>query len=800
VSGRPARPLAVAAEGALGLLTLAVVLGLGRLFTGGGWLGPIAANAAAAHLVVTAARRRGLSLATTAALVVPSAATVIAWTSYWSTTALGLPTGDTWSAARSDLRGAWSLYKEVVAPTPAAAGFVVASSAAVWLVAYVADWAAFRLWVPFEATLPAGTLFLFTALLGTARGRGWAVALYAGTLIGFLLLHRTARQDGSSHWVAERQRHGHRSILTAGAVLGVVAVVAGTALGPSLPGADRPGVFDPRALSGAPPRTTVSPLVDIRSRLVDQSARELFNVQSTRPAYWRLTSLDRFTGEVWSSSSSYDDAEGELPVAVDTAVATELVEQRYTIRSLAALWLPSAFVPRTFEPIAGAPALFDEGSATLIVDREADTSDGLVYEVTSTAPRITAADLEGVGTDVPSDIADDYLDLPDDFSPRVRALAEELAGPGVASSPYDAALRLQRHLRSFTYDLEIQPGHDGDALEVFLFELRRGYCEQFAGSFAAMARAVGLPARVAVGFTQGEEDPTQPGTYVVRGEHAHAWPEVYLAGAGWVAFEPTPGRGQPFTEDYTGVPPQQAATGDPVGSETLPPTSTTVPIPSDGAAPTVRPPQEDLETIGGGDTPEGGAGTEDPPLVRYVVRPLVVVLLALLALALLHVLAFPLVTALRRQRRRHRATTPGARVALAWDEVIEAARMVGYRHRAALTPTETAEALAGRIAPGEADPPVLPAARQLARQVQESVYSPGGADELAAELADEAAAALQAAIREQAGWAARLRHHLDPRPALRTWRRARTAQQRHITTAVRGGSEEDANRDLQPLG
>ena len=103
---------------------------------------------------------------------------------------------------------------------------------------------------------------------------------------------------------------------------------------------------------------------------------------------------------------------------------------------------------------------------------------------------------------------------------------------------------------SFTYSLAVQPGQSTSAIEAFLFENRVGYCEQFAGAFAAMARAVGLPARVAVGFTPGQPDPLTPGRYVVRGENAHAWPEVYLAGIGWVGFEPTPGEVWPGVSTF----------------------------------------------------------------------------------------------------------------------------------------------------------------------------------------------------------------------------------------------------------
>ena len=101
----------------------------------------------------------------------------------------------------------------------------------------------------------------------------------------------------------------------------------------------------------------------------------------------------------------------------------------------------------------------------------------------------------------------------------------------------------------FEYSLEVPQGHGNSAIEAFLRQ-RIGYCEQFAGTFAAMARSLGIPARVAVGFTPGVAG---NGTFTVLGKNAHAWPEVWFDGLGWVAFEPTPGRGAPGAEDYTGV-------------------------------------------------------------------------------------------------------------------------------------------------------------------------------------------------------------------------------------------------------
>ncbi len=93
--------------------------------------------------------------------------------------------------------------------------------------------------------------------------------------------------------------------------------------------------------------------------------------------------------------------------------------------------------------------------------------------------------------------------------------------------------------------------------------IRRGYCEQFSATFAAMARSLGIPARVAIGFTPGEL--RDDGLYHVYDRHAHAWPEVWFDGFGWISFEPTPGRGEPGAESHTGVGAAQDATAAATG-------------------------------------------------------------------------------------------------------------------------------------------------------------------------------------------------------------------------------------------
>jgi transglutaminase-like putative cysteine protease len=776
------RGITIAAEVGLLAVTLASVIGMHRLFATSDWVAPLMIHATAAHVVATVLRRRGVSLGVSALAMVAAAGLVTAWVSYWATTTVGIPTGATVTAFRADLSDAWTLYRDVVAPAPVQTGFVVASALALWAIAFVADWAAFRLWVPFEATLPAGTLFLFTALLGADQGRAAAAGIYAAALIGFLLLHRVARQEVTSHWVSEHRTDGRRSLLIAGSSLGVLAVLVGTVLGPNLPGADAPGVLDPRDLNEQDnARVTVSPLVDIRSRLVDQSNLEVFTVRSTARAYWRLTSLERFDGRIWSSSGSYSKADGDLPEAVRTDVAKEDIDQTYTIEALSAIWLPSAFEARGFTTDDDVEARYDKASSTLIVDNSVPTSDGLTYDVTSAAPRFDAAELAGDDATPPASIREDYLALPRDFSPRVRQLAQELVAG--QATPYAQALAIQNHLRTFTYDLTVQAGHSDDVLEQFLFDTQRGYCEQFAGSFAAMARAVGLPARVAVGFTPGDVDPSDASLFHVRGEHAHAWPEVYLEGAGWVPFEPTPGRGIPSAEPYTGVPEAQAATGQPNETEAAPAVVVPVPVPTTAPDPTDP---DQAGTDPGEDESKVEEEHEDPSNVeRFLINPARRAAPWVLVGLGLYGLGCPALLLLQRRWRRQRATGAGAQIALAWTEAGEEAALAGYVASASDTPAARARRLADLL------PDAGSNALHLARLVEAAHYAPSGVDPAAVPDAWADSAAVGRVARAAATWRSRAARWFDPRPPLRVWRAERTAGQRQITTEPTGTRENE---------
>jgi transglutaminase-like putative cysteine protease len=699
VSERRHGHMLLATEVALALVTLAAVTGMHRLFLDGSYRGPLALQAVAAHAVVAMLRRRRVALLPAAGITAVAGMLFITWTRFGDTLGYLLPTGATLSALGDDLDAAWRVFQEVKAPAPVVNGFIVATAVAIWFLAFVADWAAFRARAAFEALLPATTLFLFAAALGAPGGRVASAAVFAAAALLFVLLHRTLVQEESSTWAASHRDRGRWSLLGTGAALGAVAVVAGVVTGPRLPGAEADAVIDWRNIGEEEPtRVVPSPMVDLRTRIVEQPNVEVFTVRSEVPSYWRLTALDEFDGQIWKSSYGTDDADGELPRAVDSAADTESVRQTVTVEALAGVWLPAAFEPRSLDA-GDIDVGWDEDSSTLIVDRDVPTSDGMTYEVTSAIPRWTEDQLREVSDDdVPAEFREQYTALPDTAALRtdVRQRAELVARQAGAQTPYDRAMALQTYLRSppFVYDQTVGPGASADALSAFLFQTRRGYCEQFAGTFAAMARAVGLPTRVAVGFTWGAQDPEETTLYRVRGVHAHAWPEVYFHGYGWVPFEPTPGRAPVGGDQWLGLPAggRQDSTGG----------TATAGVPGAGAGTDAATQSDELSAgdeqrlnagLGeGGGTGQGGQAEDSglPEGVRRVGIAIGLILAAYLVLV-------PLAIVARRFVRRRRARTPADKVRLSWRQAIERAEVAGVRLPASLTVAETADRLVAAV-------------------------------------------------------------------------------------------------------
>lgn len=737
--------LLLLSELTLAALTVVAVVSLARLFADGSFLPTVVFVALLAHGLAAVCRRRLVDATLAVLLAIFGLVLVLTWTQLGDTTRWLLPTGDTLDVFRTEVSGAWRTFGEVVAPAPVLPGFVLLASIGAWVIAFTADAAAFRTQARVEAVIPAATLFVFSGALGTGRYRVVLGGLFVAVVAAHWLCQRTLTRVSSPSWLATGSGGSMPSLLRAGAALAAIGVVAAVAIGPNLPGAGARAVVPWRATDRESPRSrvTISPLVDIRARLVDQANVEVFRVRADRRAYWRLTSLEQFDGRIWKSNRQYGSASGSLDPGVETGRTTAArVRATFRIGALSSIWLPAPFRPVRVE---GAEARYDTDSNSLLA--KADTPAGLTYTVESQLPDLTAAQLQRVGPVAPRRIAEEYTALPAGFSIDVQRLAERVVG--TAGTQYERARALQDFFRggSFTYDLTIVPSHDGRDLENFLFRTRRGYCEQFAGAYAAMARAIGLPTRVAVGFTPGELD-TRTGEYVVRGLNAHSWPEVYLDGFGWVAFEPTPGRGAPNAEAYTGVPEQQAQATNPAVATTVPATvPTTAP---GGSTATTRPARPDQ---GAPRPPVAAAGSPWP-------RRLAVTAAVLLLGPLLWAAALALWRARRRHRRRASAVTPDERVLLAWDEVTEALARAGR----AAHPWETPAEFAARV--GGTTPVDSSLLTGLAKLTTAATYSSDALPDLAADEAASSAARLQAEADSLLGRRDRLWSALDPRPLL----------------------------------
>ena len=174
---------------------------------------------------------------------------------------------------------------------------------------------------------------------------------------------------------------------------------------------------------------------------------------------------------------------------------------------------------------------------------------GEIYEVQSVVKNPNTTELREAGTDYPEWVTKKYLQLPNGFSSRIVNLAEQITTN--ARTPYDKTMAVTRYLRdNIKYAPTVPvPPRNTDPLEWILFEHKEAYCVYYASSEVLMLRSLGIPARMAVGFAQGTPtsrgnelagvDELVPNSFTVRKNNAHAWPEVYFPGVGWVEFEPT---------------------------------------------------------------------------------------------------------------------------------------------------------------------------------------------------------------------------------------------------------------------
>ncbi|MEM8926005.1 MAG: DUF3488 and transglutaminase-like domain-containing protein [Actinomycetota bacterium] len=640
-------------------------------------------------------------------------------------------------------------FQELRTPVPPLDAFVATAMIGVWVMAFLTDWGALRLRLAFEPVLPAALLFIFAAVLGPGAFRLRTTVVFAAAIAVWAVVQRSVNLAARNTWLTNDRRRGSLSIARTGAVIAAFALLAGVIVGPRLPGASAEEMISIRD-QGEPTRVVVSPFVTLEARLVDQTDTELFTVASEQPSYWRLAGLDTYENDLWKVAGNFSPEDGTLPGQGQLGGQRDEVVQDYSITALSAIWLPGAFTPAAIDG-ATESVTWNAETSSLTVANDVTSSNGVQYTLTSLIPRFTAAELRNAPDTIPPEIQERYLQLPS-VSPIVRD--EALRVTADAPTRYDKMLALQEYFRAFDYSINLSP-RVGDPIEQFLDE-RIGFCQQFAGTFAVMARLLGVPARIAIGFTWGDPiGATDDGRtiYRVTGRQTHAWPEVWFDGLGWVAFEPTPGRGAPSAVEYTEVPARQESLVQPNNPEGPVTTTTLAQTPAPGVNDEPQFPDDPVF-----DDPALDAGTDGGPFPWGTILRI----MAVLAVIGAYLGGLPAWHWYRRDRRRKSATSPADGVETAWAEVSESLEL-GYG--LVRRPSETRREFARRLA-SDMRVPREPM-NGLAASATVARYHPGGLHPSDAERADGLAREIEASINQRVSLFNRWKRLIDPRRILR---------------------------------
>jgi transglutaminase-like putative cysteine protease len=584
------------------------------------------------------------------------------WTAIGAATTFGLPTAHTWHVAQSDLRAARPLLAQLVIPLRPAPGLVFLAAMLCGVVAMLASVLLHasdthdRVYPGIALLLPLG-LLAFACSQSTPGTMAVLVILFVGA--GALTL-TTARGDSVRPVRPARAATSRRSWITSTTV--TACTMAGVVLVAVLVNSNAQGAGPGPGLAPAVPLSAESLTSNLLAVEVHDANDVLFQANSEYRTYWQIAVLNVLRNGIWVPDPDTQNAAHGTPhsAAVTqsqggaSAGGSRDFKTAVQIDTLASRILP---VPPGTIAISGTAAtLTDVGAVS-----PTPTTSGQQYTTLSTPP---VTEPESLGGNAPVTTYPPALVRADTALPALPSSVETLAHAVTADAqgPLAQGELLVNWFRSgqFHYTLDPPVSPPGtDPLVSFLTQTRSGSCEQFAGAFVVLARSLGLPSRVVVGFTAGSY--SGPGQVTVRGADAHAWPQVYLGSrAGWVSFEPTPQqpRGEVAPEGVVG----------PSGVNTTTPTTgagsrTTTPPPTAPlTVPTTVPAPSGSNTFSPMPTPGSGLGS-----VWWTVIGAAVVLVVVLVLLLIR----------RRRRWSPAGRTPEQLALLSQAEVDRALRRAG---------------------------------------------------------------------------------------------------------------------------
>ena len=259
-------------------------------------------------------------------------------------------------------------------------------------------------------------------------------------------------------------------------------------------------------------------------------------IPSTRYQYWRGQTYETYTGYGWATRTTSEadyPANDTLPQLAGLPPENFHILHQHIQRVIdqnGALFVVGELIS------ADQPYHVSWRGSDDLISARTDTAS---YDAESRIPNTTIDQLRSAGTDYPASIRSRYLHLPGNVPQRVRNLALDLTASQL--TPYDQAIAIEAYLRTFPYDLDVPaPPIGRDVADFFLFDLKKGYCDYYATTMAVMARAVGIPSRLVIGYASGQYD-YESGQFIITLANSHAWVEIYFPGFGWVEFEPTAG-------------------------------------------------------------------------------------------------------------------------------------------------------------------------------------------------------------------------------------------------------------------
>jgi transglutaminase-like putative cysteine protease len=600
-----------------------------------------------------------------------------------------LPTPAVFAAAGKSVRAAFHDIYSLASPIEPNPQIVMLTASGVFAVAVMVDMIVFRSRHPVAAGLPLLALFIIPASL-SKTGAGWLnFSLAAG---GYLALLTAEGRERVRRW--GRRLDPERAGIGLGdsaPILRVARSIGGVAIGLALvvPGL-LPGLGHGwltgrgNSISGTGTgdgdgdgRGLVNPMASLQTTIRSNKVNEIIRVYTdSEPEYLRQTALDRFDGTAWTMGYPRDknqpDAKQDIPLppgmAAGTKTTTYTARIQISDRNGSGSFLPVPYSPVKIGDLDGTWR-YHEASRTFFSPSQNTRGSSYTVEAVVPAPHPAAVSESRA---YPSDVREQTVLTPAAADPLVRRTA--LSVTRDADTPWEQVVALERYFSrtgGFVYDLNAPSGSSRDAMRRFLTN-KIGYCEQYAGAMAAMARSLGLPARVVVGYTTGTR---KDGYWSITNRDAHAWPEIYFVDAGWVRFEPTP----PSGGEGVRQPDYSAETPD---EPTAEPTADV----SAGAAPTPFNDPRLRDPGARGATPSTGF---DEPADSGAPRWL---FLVLLGLVIAPVLPAGLRGVRRRWQRSH-ADGDAERANVAWRHLEDDAADLGFTWPSSSSPRSAARSL-----------------------------------------------------------------------------------------------------------